>query len=140
VWKPTRSAPSSPRSRRSRSGRVRKSSSEEPYPGVRQALAQHLRQEQELVIVHPDQVIGLVVLGDDVGESLVHLNVGVPVAYVERHLIQEIMEEGPEDPIGEPLVVAGYLIGGEGNSHQPHGSKLFIQLGTLGGRELLGCT
>ncbi len=106
---------------------------EEADPGVRAAAARsRLRQQQQLVIVHPDQVARLVVLRHDVGEPLVHLDVGVPVADVERNLIQEVVEQRPEHPVGEPLVVPGDLIGGEGHRHQPHGGELLVELRTVG--------
>ena len=112
---------------------------EEADAGIRQPLAQKARKQEQLVVVHPDEVTRLVLLRHDVGESLVHLDVRFPVADVERHLIEQIVEEGPEDPVGEPLVVAGHLVGGQRNRHQPHGSELLIQLGLLGRCQLLGC-
>ena len=48
-----------------------------------------------------------------VGELFVDLEVGVPVADLERNLIEQIMEERPEDAVGVPLVVPGHLRSGE---------------------------
>ena len=110
---------------------------EEADAGVGQPLPEQIRQQQQLVVVHPDEVTRLVVLGHDVGESLVHLHVRVPVADVERHLIEEVVEQRPEDPVGEPLVVAGDLIRGQRHRHQPHGGELLLQLGLLRGGQLL---
>ena len=49
---------------------------------------------------------GRYVSRDDVGEALVRLDVGVPVADLERHLVQEIVEERPQHAVREPLVEA----------------------------------
>ena len=89
-----------------------------------QPVAQEARQEEELVVVHPDQVAGPVVRGDDVGEALVRLDVAVPVADLERDLVQEVVEQGPEHPVREALVEPGDLVGGERHRHQPHGGEL----------------
>ena len=99
---------------------------EETDSSIRQALAQEPRYQEQLVIVHPDQVTRLVLLRHDIGEPLVHLHVGVPVAHVKRYLIEEIVKEGPEDPVREALVLAGDLIGSQGDRHQAHGGQLLV--------------
>jgi hypothetical protein len=55
---------------------------EEPDAGVRQPPAQQLRQKQELVVMHPDEIPRLIVLGHQLGEALVHLGIGFPVSDV----------------------------------------------------------
>ena len=55
---------------------------EEADARLGQALAQHRRHEHELVVVHPDQVAGLILRDDGIGEPLVHAAVDVPVAEV----------------------------------------------------------
>jgi hypothetical protein len=101
---------------------------EEPDPGVGQALAQQAWQEEQVIVMHPDEVARLIVLRHDIGETLVHLGVRLPVPDMERHLIQQIVEEGPENAVGEPLVVAADLLGGEGHRHQPHFGELAVEL------------
>ena len=61
---------------------------EEPDPGSGQAFAQEAGEQEELVVVNPDHVAGPVVRGDHVGEGLVGLHVAVPMADLERDLIQ----------------------------------------------------
>jgi hypothetical protein len=48
------------------------------------------------------------------------------------------MEEGPEDAVGEPLVIAGDLIGAQGNGYEAHVRELPVQLQALSGSQLLG--
>jgi hypothetical protein len=98
---------------------------EEPDPGIRDHPPEEPGDQQELVVVHPDHVPGPVVAGHRPGELLVGLHVGVPVGDVERDLIEEVVEEGPEHPVGEPLVVAGHLLGGERDGDEAQRGELF---------------
>ena len=145
VWKPTRSAPRMPCSSRSRMGSVRNSSSEgngmwrkKPMRALGSRVAEEARQEQELVVVHPDHVAGPVVRGDDVGEALVRLDVAVPVADLERDLFQEVVEQGPEHPVREALVEPGDLVGGERHLHEPHGGERLVEARLPLGIEVAG--
>ena len=67
--------------------------------------------EQQLVVVDPDQVARPVVRGDHVGEALVRLDVGSQSLHLERDLVEQVVEQRPEHAVGEPLVVAGDLVG-----------------------------
>jgi hypothetical protein len=67
--------------------------------------------------VDPDQVARLIMLCYDCGESLVYLGVRLPIAYMERNLIQQIMEERPEDSVGEAFVVPGHLSRAQGDRY-----------------------
>jgi len=66
-----------------------------------QALPDHLRNEQEVVIVYDDQVTGLVQLGDPLGEQEVGLLVSLP-RWIRggkrdgRVLPEQVVEQGPE--------------------------------------------
>ena len=104
---------------------------EEADPGVGQPAAEELGKQQELIVVDPDEVARLVMLGDHIGESFVDLYVGLPVAHVKRDLVDQIMEEGPENPVGKAFVVPGHLVFTEGHGHQAHVPQLLFQLGLL---------
>src|SRR3954462_1923603 len=69
---------------------------EEADPGIRQPATQELGKEQKLVIVDPDEIARLVMLSDHFSELLVGFHVRLPITYVERHLVEQIMEERPE--------------------------------------------
>ena len=84
-------------------------------------------QQEELVVVDPDQVAGPVVRGDDVGEDLVRLDVALPVADLERNLLEQVVEQRPEDAVREALVEPGDLVGGERDADQPHGGELLVE-------------
>ena len=100
---------------------------EEADAGAGEPVAEEARQEQELVVVHPDQVAGPVVRGDDVREGLVRLDVAVPVADLEWNLFQEVVEQGPEHPVREALVEPGDLVGGERHLNEPHGGERLVE-------------
>src|SRR5215469_351119 len=58
---------------------------------VRKSLAQHLRQEYQVVIVNPDQVLRSVTLDYRLTEDSVRFDIGVPVPRVEFQLRGEIV-------------------------------------------------
>jgi hypothetical protein len=62
--------------------------------------------------VHPDDVAGPVLSGDRLREARVDRLVEPEVARLERELADEVVEERPDQPVAEPLVVAlGFLLG-----------------------------
>ena len=69
--------------------------------GVANLLAQHLGEEHEVVVVHPDQVAVLDVLDDRLGEEAVDFLVCGPSCLVKCDLTRVVMEERPEDGICE---------------------------------------
>ena len=109
---------------------------EEPDPGAGQPVAQEPGQEKQLVVVHPDQVAGAVVGRDHVGERLVRLDVALPVAHLERDLIQQVVEQRPEHAVRVALVEPGDQVGGERDLDQPHGGELPVKAGLLHGVEV----
>jgi hypothetical protein len=72
--------------------RGKRNMKEEADAGVRQPAAQELREKQELVVVNPDEIAGLVVLGDHFRELFIDFHVRLPVTHVERHLIEQIVK------------------------------------------------
>ena len=63
--------------------------------------------------MHPDQVTRLVLTGHHLRKDLVDLHIAVPVAHVKGNLVQQVVEQRPQNAVGKSLVVTGYLIGGE---------------------------
>jgi hypothetical protein len=104
---------------------------EKPDPGVGQPAAEEAGEEQELVVVHPDHVARAVLLRDGVREELVDLDVGVPVAGLQWDLVEQVVKEGPEHPVGVTFVVAGHLVRGERDGDQPVLGELPVELGLL---------
>ena len=104
---------------------------EEAYAGIRKPLAQESGKEQQLIVVDPDEVARPILLCYDLGKAVIHLGIRLPIADVQRNLIQQIMKERPENAVGEALVIPGDLVGGERNRYQPHLGQLPVQLGLL---------
>jgi len=109
----------------------------EAYAGVGQPTPEQLGNEQQLVVVNPDEIARPVVFSNHVGEALVHADVRLPVAYMQRDLIQQVMEQGPQDAVGKSFVIPCYLVRCERHTHQPHGDKLLVQRCSLFRRELV---
>jgi hypothetical protein len=107
---------------------------EEADPQVRAFLAEHRRDELELVILHPDDGAVLGDAGGRVGEAPVDLDVVVPPVTVELRRGDRVVVERPERAVGQPLVVlldVGFgqgdgmhadAVGGERRMRLTHGS------------------
>ena len=76
----------------------------EADPEVGTELAQHLRHELELVVVHPDGRVLGGPRGGPLGEPLVDAHVGVPPLAVELRLGDQVVVERPEGGVAEALV------------------------------------
>lgn len=72
---------------------------------VDEAAKKH-RQKHEVVVLDPDHVARLELGTDGLGEAEVGLAVGVPVCLLEVHLAGVVVEERPENGVGEAVVVA----------------------------------
>ena len=83
-------------------------------------LAQHLRDELELVVVHPDGGALRRPVGGVGGEPPVDRDVGVPPLPVELRLRHHVVVERPEGGVGEPLVEALDLLGRQGDRVELH--------------------
>src|SRR6266571_1136640 len=75
---------------------------EESDPSVGGALADHLRHEEQLVVVNPYDVIRAERVNDLVGEAPVHLAVRGPLRRRVARVRREGMEQGPQRPVREP--------------------------------------
>ncbi len=90
----------------------------EADPQVGPQLAQHRRDQLELVVLHPDdRVLGGELRGR-VGESLVDRDVGLPPLAVEGRLRDEVVVERPQGGVGEALVELVVLLLGHGHRDQ----------------------
>lgn len=58
-------------------------------------LAEHGRQEHQVVIVDPDEIVVLHVCGNSLGEEAVGLGVCIPGRLVEGDLTRVVMEKRP---------------------------------------------
>ena len=81
--------------------------------GVTNLLAEHLWEEHEMVVVHPDHVAVLHVFGHGLGEEAVDLAVGGPGGLVERDFSWVVVEEWPEDGVCELVSVIFQKYGGK---------------------------
>ena len=92
---------------------------EEEADPRRLVLAAHqLGDVEELIVLHPDEVLLAAVREDAVGELLVDLEIGVPEGRVEIALPEQIVEQRPEDGVREPFVEAVDLLLREEDRHQ----------------------
>ena len=81
------------------------------------ALAQRLGERQEVIVVHPDHVVGPQESLQPVGEHLVDAEIAGHVAAGELHEIEPVVQDRPQHPVGEAVVefleVAAGNIGGD---------------------------
>ena len=66
---------------------------------VANLLAEHLRQQHQVIVVHPDQISILHFLGNGLGEEAVRFFIRLPGRLVERNFAWVVVEERPEDGI-----------------------------------------
>jgi hypothetical protein len=66
---------------------------------VTDLLAQHLRQQHEVIVMHPDQIAILDFLGNGLGEKAIGLLVCFPGGLVKCNLTWVIMKQRPEDRV-----------------------------------------
>ena len=76
----------------------------EADPQVGPELAEHLRHQLELVVLHPDGGALGGDLGGALGEALVDPDVGVPPLAVEPRLGHQVVVERPQGAVGEAFV------------------------------------
>ena len=78
---------------------------EEPDGRIRQRLAQHRRQQHEVVVLDPQRVAGARFGQHCLAEPFVHAPVGLPFFFVEACELGEPVEQRPDGRVGEALVV-----------------------------------
>ena len=61
--------------------------------------------EHKLVIMDPDVIVGPGISSNNPGKFMVHLLINVPVSRIENAARDKIMKEGPDNFIGESIIV-----------------------------------
>ncbi len=86
-------------------GRRKRHVQEEGDAGIGLVGAQHPRHEHQVVVVHPQQRVLVGELVRPVGEPLVDGAVDGPVAVVERVVLDQPVQQRPQRPVREAVVV-----------------------------------
>src|SRR6266542_6035249 len=81
----------------------------------------------------PDEVLRPGLLGDRPGELPVDLPVGFPVARLEATKRWEVVEERPDDLVGEAVVVALFLGRGQRHRHESEPDRKSTRLNSSHG-------
>lgn len=74
--------------------------------GLADFLAEHGREQHQMVIMDPNEVVVLNVGRDSLGEETVRFGVGVPGRLVKRDFTGMVVEEGPHDGIYKVVMLA----------------------------------
>src|SRR5262249_50999048 len=80
---------------------------------VGKPIAQHLREQHQMVVVHPDEIIVVVALDDGFAEDVIRLHICVPTLGVKLQLGGEVVKNRPKGLIGIPFVETGCHIFGQ---------------------------
>ena len=91
---------------------------EEADPDVAALLADHLRDQLELVVVHPDRRPGRRLVHGGLRERPVDRHVGVPPPAMELGRGDDVVIQRPQRRVAEPLVVVPDLLRGQAHAHQ----------------------
>lgn len=67
--------------------------------GLPNFLAQHLRQQHEMIVVDPDQIPILSLARNSPGKEPVRIPIRIPRRLIEGDLTRVVVEERPEDRI-----------------------------------------
>ncbi|BCB83954.1 hypothetical protein Psuf_012670 [Phytohabitans suffuscus] len=108
---------------------------EEPDQQVGPQLAEHARDELEMIVLHPHDRAGLRDLRGRLGEALVDPLVRLPPAAVVDGLLDRVVVEGPEGGVGEAFVVLAHVVGAEGHrvhAHPVDGGQARCRTGATG--------
>ena len=90
---------------------------EEPNRRIGHLVAQHLGQEHELVVLHPDHIARPRDLEHRVAETLVGLDVRLPHRQLELDVLDEVVEQRPKRAVRKAVVVAAYDVFGQEDRH-----------------------
>ena len=87
--------------------------------------ADQLRDEQQVVVVHPEQRVGGRLEGAHrrVGEPGVDLGVALPPAALEDRLLDRVVQQRPQGPVGEAVVVVAHLRGRQPDRRELDGQR-----------------
>jgi hypothetical protein len=82
-----------------------KEEKEKKRPHVWVSLLQNAWKNHEVIVMNPDQIARLPLGFDDVSKGLIGLHVRVPQLLVKPFLCKQVVEERPENAVGETIVV-----------------------------------
>jgi hypothetical protein len=88
-----------------------------PDPVAMTAIAKCLGQRQQVIIMNPDNVVGLQNLVQFGREALVDPHIAAEIAAREFRKIQPIMQNRPEHSVGVPVVIFLVVLFGEVGQH-----------------------
>jgi hypothetical protein len=105
---------------------------EEANPGARYLLPDQLRDEGEMIVLHPDEVAFTVLVHNRLGEPAVDLLVGAPLLVVELAVFLEVMKKRPQALVRVAEVVLLDLLRRQRHGLEPValGRILHAQIGT----------
>ena len=116
-------------------GRGKRHVQEEADRGMGKPLPHQTRDQRELVVVDPDQIARPILVDDCVCEPPVDALVCLPALGRERQLVQLVMEQRPQNPVGKAVVVALDLGRGQLYRNSLKGGQAFAQdLALVGGQ------
>ena len=90
------------------------------------ALAQHLRQRNEMVVVHPDDIVGLQQLVQLVCEMHIDPQVAAEVAAREFGEVEPVVQDRPQHAVGEAVVVFLVVLLGEVGHHVAQAALVMV--------------
>jgi hypothetical protein len=87
---------------------------------LRTLTADELGHQEQVVVVHPQQSVVVAVdrRHGSVGETLVHRGVRRPPGPLEHRLLDGVVQQRPQGPVGEAVVVVADLRSGQGHRRQ----------------------
>ncbi len=94
-------------------GRRERDMQEEPGRPLDPGAAEAVAHQQEMVVVHPDLILGAGLVGDQIGDALVDMRIDVEGAGIEMRQIEAAVEHRPGDAIGEVDVEAIIFVAGQ---------------------------
>jgi hypothetical protein len=77
------------------------------------ALAQRLGERHQVIVVHPDQIVGLEQLVQLPGEGVVDPQVAAEIAMREFRALELVVQDRPQHAIGKSVVVLLVILLGE---------------------------
>ena len=116
-------------------GRRKWNMQEEADPVAVTAVAQHFCQRDEMIVVHPDDVVGLQQAVQLVGKMCVDAPIAAEIAARKLREVEAVVQDRPQHPIGEAVVI--FLIVGVDEVGHDVGHAALVN--GPGGHILFGC-
>jgi hypothetical protein len=104
---------------------------EEPDARMRQSFAQAHREQQQLLVVDPNGIVGTVMGADGVAERFVRVLLSLPAGRVDRDTVDQVMKQPPEHPVREAMVVPIDLVARHVHRHEGPCIEFAIEIPAL---------